>query len=94
MVLALIIMIAGIGAGVLLRYYGKGKACRSKEVILLFTVCLLLFIMGIRVASDPLITGNLFKIGGVAVVIFICVALGTLLAARLGSRWIDKDLPK
>ena len=27
MVLALIIMIAGIGAGVLLRYYGKGKAC-------------------------------------------------------------------
>lgn len=97
MLLALTIMIAGIGVGLLLRFFGApdgGFALwvrRRIGVILLVTVCLLLFVMGIRVATDPMITQNLYKIGGVALVIFLLVALGTVAAAWLGGRWIDKS---
>lgn len=102
MLLALVIMIAGIGVGLLLRFYGNGASGSASSggiaewtrrrigVILLVTVCLLLFVMGIRVATDPMIIANLYKIGGVALVIFALVALGTLLAAWLGAKWIDR----
>ena len=88
MVLALIVMIVGIVVGVLLRRYNPG---RHIAILLLFTVCLLLFIMGIRVATDPLITQNLYRIGGVALVIFIFVALGTMSAVWLCTKWIDSN---
>lgn len=102
MLAALFIMILGIGVGWLLRRCGsrgadgavssRGAAQWIRKriaMILLITVCLLLFIMGLRVATDPMITQNLYKIGAVALVIFICVALGTLLAIRLSTRFID-----
>ena len=83
-------MIIAIMVGRVIRSYKIGIAIKKRiGVIILFSVCLLLFTMGIKVATDPLITENFFKIGWVSLLIFVFVSIGTLTAVSLSTRWID-----
>ena len=86
MVYTIAVMVAGIIVGRLANKRLKG----ALSVVLLSAVCLLLFIMGIRVAADKNITANLSKIGVEAVVIFVAIILSTLLVAKYATKWIDK----
>lgn len=90
MIYTIAIMVAGIIVGRVLNKRHKGAV----SIIVLVSVCLLLFIMGVRVAADKNIIANLSNIGVEALIIFITLILSTLLVVKYATKWIDAKGPK
>lgn len=86
MLSVIICMMSGILLGVILR----NKKFRLINRLVTPFVCILLFIMGIEVGGDPELIRSLPTLGGVALIIALCVTLGSLICAGLWERYLKK----
>ena len=82
----ILLMLAGIAAGFLLRRHVRGGVQRASTVL----IWLLLFILGVEVGSDGRIIGSLHTLGAEALLLAVGGTLGSALAAwalwRLAGR--------
>jgi uncharacterized membrane protein YbjE (DUF340 family) len=72
------IMFAGTGVGYLFR---RIRLLRRMNLLILPTVCALLFVMGIAVGSNDRIVKNLPALGAQALILAVAGTVGSLLAA-------------
>ena len=72
------IMFVGVGLGYLLR---KVNVFQSLNSLILLTVCVLLFVMGLGVGANELIVNSLLTLGTQALLLAFGATLGSVLAA-------------
>lgn len=76
-------MFTGIVAGVLLRKVNLGWL----DKFIVFTIWLLLFLLGFEMGSDPEIVATLHNLGLIALIISLTATFGSCLAAWILARW-------
>lgn len=76
-------MFTGIVAGVLLRKVNLGWL----DKFIVFTIWLLLFLLGFEMGSDPEIVATLHNLGLIALIISLTATCGSCLAAWILARW-------
>ena len=77
MFIVIAVMAAGIAAGYLLR---KARWTQYLGKPVIYTVALLLFLMGVSVGSNETLTANLLSLGADAALIAVASTLGSVLA--------------
>ena len=92
MLYAVLIMLLGIVVGWVLRdkYFLKNIS-KKVSIVVIISVCLLLFVMGIRIGLDENIVQGFTKIGIVALVIFLSVIISTLFIIKGFTKFLDKN---
>lgn len=83
MFIVIAVMAAGIAAGYLLR---KARWTQHLGKPVIYTVALLLFLMGVSVGSNETLTANLLSLGADAALIALSCTLGSVLAGVLVYR--------
>lgn len=78
-------------SGILVGWLLRSHPVKQIPHVLMFLVCLLLFIMGIEVGSNPLLLEGLPRLGGQAFVLAAFCTLGSMLAAMLFGRYLHKQ---
>ncbi len=92
MLYAVLIMLLGIVVGWVLRDKSFVKNISKKvSLVVTISVCLLLFVMGIRIGLDENIVQGFTKIGIVALVIFLSVIITTLFIIKRLTKFLDKN---
>lgn len=77
------ILIGTIIHGVLIGYASRKIEMKHINHVVLFFICLLLFIIGVEIGQDKQVLTNLPKLGYVALLIATLTALGSMLMAWL-----------
>ncbi len=79
MIEVLVIMSAGIIVGYLMRH--RRRAIRIFDSLLVWSIFLLLFLLGFTIGRDPLIMSALPSLGMIALVISVAAMTGSILLA-------------
>lgn len=83
MFIVIAVMAAGITAGYLLR---KARWTQYLGKPVIYTVALLLFLMGVSVGSNKTLTVNLLSLGADAALIAVACTMGSVLAGAVVYR--------
>jgi uncharacterized membrane protein YbjE (DUF340 family) len=71
------IMLLGIGVGYILRHV---SFLRRLNPVIMITICVLLFVLGLSIGANKMIVNNLTTLGLQAVVLALAGTLGSILA--------------
>lgn len=88
MIITIGLMILGIFLGRYLR--GRERLKSTVSFLLLLSVCILLFIMGIRVALNPELKQAFSSAGIISLILFFFGTAGSVLLAWLFGRYIER----
>lgn len=82
----ILLMLAGMATGYLVRH--RRKLLRRLETSILWSIYLLLFLLGISIGTNAGIMGQLADLGGQALVLSLAGTAGSILFAFLGWKFI------
>lgn len=89
MVAVISIMIAGMVVGYFIR--NREVLVKLNDKLTMWSIYLLLFLMGISIGANRTIVGNMANLGVTALIITVGGVLGSLLVAWIGYRiWFKK----
>ncbi len=89
MVAVISIMIAGMVVGYFIR--NREVLVKLNDKLTMWSIYLLLFLMGISIGANRTIVGNMASLGVTALIITVGGVLGSLLVAWIGYRiWFKK----
>jgi len=91
MIAILILMCSGILTGLLIRK--RKTLIQQIERLIIWSIFILLFLMGLSIGRDPLIMNELPSLGLTAALISLAGTLGSLFAALLLWRLLFKKKP-
>ncbi len=83
--LILLFLAAGILAGRLVR--GRGRLLGAADRLSAWSVCALVFLLGLAVGSNPAVVQELGSLGLRAAVLGAAAVLGSAIAARAAIAW-------